>query len=77
MRTVTVHIVTFTFVINNRHNFKVNSEVHNINTRTKSDLHHPSSYLLVFQKETYYAGIKVFNSLPVLIKDLSHNKNTI
>jgi hypothetical protein len=29
------------FVINNRHHFKVNSEVHNINTRTKSDLHHP------------------------------------
>jgi hypothetical protein len=48
------------FVINNRHNFKVNSEVHNINTRTKSDLHHPSSYLSVFQKGTYYAGIKVF-----------------
>jgi hypothetical protein len=45
-------------VINNRHHFKVNSEIHNINTRTKSDLHHPSTNLSVFQKGIYYAGVK-------------------
>jgi hypothetical protein len=38
------------FVINNKHHFKVNSELHNINTRTKSDLHHPPSHLSVYQK---------------------------
>jgi hypothetical protein len=44
-----------------------------INTRTKSDFHRPPSHLSVYQKGTYYTGIKVFNILPVPIKDLSHN----
>jgi hypothetical protein len=61
------------FVINNRHHFEVNSEIHNIDTRTKSDLHHPSTHLSVFQKGIYSAGIKVFNNFPVAIKDRSHN----
>jgi hypothetical protein len=61
------------FVINNKYYFKVNSEIHNINTRTESDLHLPLSHLSISQKGTYYMGIKVFNSLPVPIKDLSHN----
>jgi hypothetical protein len=39
----------------------------------KSDLHHPSTHLSVYQKGTYNAEIKMFNSLPVPIKDLAHN----
>jgi hypothetical protein len=39
-------------VINNRHNFKVNSEVHNINTRTMFDLYLLPSHLSVSQKGT-------------------------
>jgi len=31
--------------------------------------------LLTYQKGAYYYGIKVFNSLPSQIKDLSANKN--
>jgi hypothetical protein len=61
------------FVINNRDYFMVNSEIHNISTRTKSNLHHPISNLSTYQKDTYYPGIKVFNSLPTQIKDLSQN----
>jgi hypothetical protein len=60
-------------VTNNRHHFETNSVIHNVNTWTKYDLHHPPSQLTVFQKGTYYAGIKVFNSLPAAIKELSHN----
>jgi hypothetical protein len=60
-------------VISSKHHFKVNSEIHNINPRTKSDLHHPPSHLSVYQKGTHYTGIKVFNSLPAPIKDLSHS----
>jgi len=52
------------FVINNRDYFKVNSEIHNINTRTKSNQHQPISKLSTYQKGTYYSGIRVFNSLP-------------
>jgi hypothetical protein len=48
------------FVINNKHHFKVNSEIHNINTRTKFDLNHSPSHLSVYQKGTCYTGINVF-----------------
>jgi len=65
----------FLFVINNRDYFMVNSKIRNINTRTKSNLHRPISNLSAYQKGTYYSGIKVLNSLPSPIKDLSHNKN--
>ena len=63
------------FVIDNGNYFKVNSEVHNINTRNKSNLHLPISNLSVYQKGTYYTAIKVFNCLPSQIKDLSRNRN--
>ena len=55
------------FVINNRDYFIANSEIHNINTRTKSNLHQPISNLSTYQKGTYYSGIKVYNSLPTQI----------
>jgi len=58
------------FVINKRDYFKVNSELHNINTRTKSNLHRPIPNLSVYPKGTYYFGIKVFNSLPSQKKGL-------
>jgi hypothetical protein len=61
------------FVINNRHNFEVNSEMHNVNSRTRHDLHYPLSQLSVFQSGVYYAGIKVFNGFPVSVKELSTN----
>jgi hypothetical protein len=60
-------------MINNRHHFEVNTVVQNINTRSRFDLHYQLSRSSVFQKGTYYAGIKVFNNLPAPIKDLSHN----
>jgi hypothetical protein len=40
-----------------------------------NNLHLPISNLSVHQKGTYYSGIKMFNSLPSQIKDLSHNRN--
>jgi hypothetical protein len=63
------------FVINNRDYFMVNSEIHNINTRTQWNLHQLISNLSAYQKGTYCSGIRVFNSLPTQIKDLSHNIN--
>jgi hypothetical protein len=63
------------FVVDNGDYFKVNSEIHNINTRNKLNLHLPISNLSVYQKGTYYSGIKMCNSLPSQIKDLSHNRN--
>jgi len=42
----------------------VNSEIYDINTRAKSNVHQPIFNLSAYQKGTYYSGIKVFNSLP-------------
>jgi hypothetical protein len=61
------------FVINNRQQFKINSDIHNINSRNDLDLHCPQSDLSVDQKGAHYTGIEVFNSLPVPIKQLSHD----
>jgi hypothetical protein len=61
------------FVINNRQHFKINSDIHNISTRNNLDLHYPQSHLSVYQKGAYYTGIKLFNKLPVPIKQLSHD----
>jgi hypothetical protein len=61
------------FVVNNRNYFQKNAEIHDINTRTKSNLHQALSHLSKYQKGTHCFGIKVFNSLPALIMDLSHN----
>jgi len=63
------------FMIYNRDYFMVNSDIHNINTRTKSNLRQPISNLSAYQKGTYPSGIKVFNSLPSQIKDLSCNRS--
>jgi len=63
------------FVIDNGDYFKVNSEIHNINTRKKWNLHLPISKLSVYHKGTYYTGIRVFNTLPSQIKELCHNRN--
>jgi hypothetical protein len=53
------------FVINNRQYFKINSDIHNINSRNDLDLHCPHFHLSVYQKGAHYTGIKVFNRLPV------------
>jgi hypothetical protein len=58
---------------NNKNHFKVNSKMHGISTRHISNLFQPLSRLTIYKKGTYYLGIKMFNSLPSQIKDLSHN----
>jgi hypothetical protein len=60
------------FVINKRQYFKINVDIHNINTRNNLDLHYPLSHLSVYQKGVHYTGIKIFNRLPVPITQLSH-----
>jgi hypothetical protein len=61
-------------MINNQEIFQTNSSIHNINTRTKHNFHRPNAILLCFQKSTFYAGIKIFNSLPPSVKILKNDK---
>jgi hypothetical protein len=55
--------------------FAENSEMYTTVTRNSSNLHLPSSNLTVFQKGSQYFGIKVYNSLPSNIKQMSKSKN--
>jgi hypothetical protein len=59
------------FVVNNKNNFKLNSDIHHVNTRQKRDSHQPFSDLLLYQIGVYLTGINVFNRLPQSIKNVS------
>jgi hypothetical protein len=60
-------------IINNRHMFTTNQEVHNINTRYNHKFHVPNYNLTTFQKGMYYTGIKLFNHFPSSIRSLSND----
>jgi hypothetical protein len=62
-----------TFMIRNRSQFLVTSEVHHINTRQHANFHHPSVNVAKYQKGVYYLGVKVFNALPSYIKTEFNN----
>jgi len=59
------------FVVKNGDLFSFNSEIHNLHTRFKNNLHLPSTNLTVVQKGVLYSGSKFFNYLPLQIKNHS------
>jgi hypothetical protein len=61
------------FTINNGDLYHTVSHIHDIQTRRNLDLFHPHSHLTLYQKGPYYSGVKLFNSLPLNIKQLAHN----
>jgi hypothetical protein len=60
------------FIVNNQEHFQTtrNSAIHRVNIRNKNQLHRPIANLSCFQKGAYYAGIKIFNSLPSSLTSL-------
>jgi len=63
------------FVVKHKDIFTFNTELHEINTHHKLDLHVPSANLSKVQKGIYYLGITLFNSLPLGTKKVAHNTN--
>jgi len=61
------------FVGNNKNSITINVDNYNILTRQRCNLHVPHANLAIFKKGAYYLGIRIFNSLPTGIKDLSDN----
>ena len=59
-------------VIKSKHLFCTNNQIHCGHTGFKMNLHQPIANLTKFQKGLYYAGIKIFNSLPHDMKDLAN-----
>jgi hypothetical protein len=77
------HVSTYflsllTFIINNQGNFQANSSAHSIYTRNKHHpIHKPNENLYCFiLKSTFYAGIKIFNSLSLslTVNKIEHAK---
>jgi hypothetical protein len=62
-----------TFIVKNKHKFTGNSEVHNIYTRQHSNFHQPAPNLTGFRYVIYYSGVKIYEILPLHIKQLSGN----
>jgi hypothetical protein len=62
------------FVVNNQEHFQSNLAIHSVNTRNRDHLHRTTANLSCFQKSAYYAGLKIFNSLPLNLRSLM-NKN--
>jgi hypothetical protein len=63
------------FVAKHKDLFTVNTELYEINTRQKSDLHVHLVSLTKVQKRVYYSGITLFNSLPLNIKQVADDIN--
>jgi len=61
------------FVNKNKELFMSNSEIHNINTQYKHNLHLPSTHLTLIQKEVLYSGSKIFSHLPLCIEAHSND----
>jgi hypothetical protein len=64
-------------VVQNKNLFSTNIENHNIDTRQKNNLYLPQVNLTIYQKAAYYSGIKIFNNLPLEIKDVAGNQKSL
>jgi hypothetical protein len=62
------------YIINTKNLFQMNTKVHSVNIRYKHCLHKQIANLSCFQKSAYYAGIKIFSSLPSEPKSLRNEK---
>jgi hypothetical protein len=59
------------YVAKNIDDFTTNSNIHSVNTWHKSSLCPPLLRLTKYQKGVCYTGIKIYNCLPLKIKELS------
>jgi len=62
------------FVVQNKNFFLTNTDNHNIDTRQRNNLYLPQANLTIYQKGAYYSGIKIFNNLPLEIKNVTGNQ---
>jgi hypothetical protein len=60
----------FFYVVCDNQNVCFGLEVHDLNTRSRNQLYLPTSNFAVFQKDTVFAGIRLFNKLPTTIQSL-------
>jgi hypothetical protein len=61
------------FIVNNIGLYYTTSQIHCLNTRRNFDLYCPHVHLIIYQRGPYYFSIKLFNHLPLNIKELAPN----
>jgi len=61
-------------IVQNKNLFLTNNENHNLDIRQGNNLYLPQANLTIYQKGTYYSGIKIFNNLPLQIKKVADNQ---
>jgi ABC-type transporter Mla maintaining outer membrane lipid asymmetry ATPase subunit MlaF len=62
------------FVVQNKNLFLTNNDNHHLDTRQRNHLYLPQTKLTIYQKGAYYSGIKIFNNLPLEIKNVAGNQ---
>jgi hypothetical protein len=62
------------FVVQNKNIFLINNGNHNLDTRQRNNLILPQANSTIYQKGAYYLGIKIFNNLPLEIKNVAGNQ---
>jgi len=62
------------FVVQNKTLFLTNTENYNFDTRQRNNLHLPQANLTIYQKRACYLGIKIFNNVPLEIKNVAGNQ---
>ena len=65
------------FVVQNKNLFLTNNENHNLETIQRNNLYPPQVNLTFYQKGVYYLGIKIFNNLPLEIKNVAGSKKKL
>lgn len=59
------------FVRNNFAKFSQNKQFHDYSTRRRSDLIYPIHSLTAVESNVYYVGVKLYNGLPLTIREIS------
>ena len=62
---------TCVYVYSNRHVFAKVSDIHPVNTRQRDKLYVPFTKFSVVSRSSEYAGLKIFNSLPAHLRELT------
>jgi hypothetical protein len=65
------------FVVQNKNLFLANNKNHNLDTRQRNNLYLPKANLTIYQNGAYYSGIKIFNNLPLEIKNVAGNPQNL
>ena len=67
-------LASLMFVVQNKNRFSTNTENRNIDTRKRNNLYLPQANLTIYQRGAYYLRIKIFNNLPLEIKNVTGNQ---